>query len=377
MNRRRRAYDVTFVTLVLAAMLDGGCAATGSVRREPFAPVTLTADTSAVRVATHGDLLDRLSGKNTAGEAGWLEVFLYGPSDRPNRYLRNPQGLAVRGGSLFVCDQGFPDVLKIDLETGGIRRWTALDDRPAAPMDVAVDENGGVFVADVTLGAVLVYGEDGRLVRKLLPTADPAVDFRPTSVLIGHGVLYVGDRAARRIHRYDLARDEWLPAWAPPESGAALGAPTGLAFTPEHMLLVADAISGVVHRIDQEGTWLTPIGRRGRRPGEFVRPVHVCCAESGLIVVTDAAKQSVSIFDVDGGFVTEVSTRRDGRPGLTLPAGVVSVPRNVLGPAFSSASNQETVKTNDRTDWFLVSDTLGADSLTLFSVTPASPGGPH
>lgn len=371
---RTRARNVIVVTLAVAAGLHGGCAATGSSRPKAFAPVTLTSEACVVRVTTHGDLLDRLAGRHTGGDRPWLEEFLYGPPDRSDRYLRNPQGLAVRGGSLFVCDQGFPDVLKIDLETGSIHRWTALDDRPASPMDLAVGD-GRVFVADVKLGAVLVYDDAGRIINKLTAAGKSGGDFRPTSVAVSGGVVYVGDRAMRRIHRYDLARDEWLATWGPPEGSVALGAPTGLAFTPGGMLLVADAVSGVVHRVDGQGNWLAPIGRRGRGPGEFVRPMHVSCTPSGLIAVTDAAKQSVSIFDERGGFVTEVSTAGEGRPGLTLPGGIVALPPEAVRTALTAEASERA--SAGGTDWFLVSDTLGAQSLTLLSVTPASPGGSH
>lgn len=357
------------VQLAIASAL-AGCAPMEADIARLAEPVIYPLDPVGAELVTLGDLL---TGQPAQSKSSWLERFLYGPPTRARSLLRNPQGMAYHDGQLYVCDQGLPDVVSIDLSSGQIRRWIRLEDRPACPVDVTVDLKNTVYVADTTQRAVLVYEPSGRLVSKLRPDGAGEDDFRPSAVLVSNDLLYIGDTRKPRIHRYDLSRGRWLDPLAPPEDAYPLGAPTGLALTSEGTLLIADALQAVVHRVGADGEWLAPLGARGRGAGQFVRPQQVTATVGGLVIVSDAAKQTLQVFDEQGRFLLEIpqdEAQRDPH-GFTLPSGLTSISGADAAPVLLRIGWEERPPPETL---IIASDALGVPSLRLFGVR-LRPGG--
>lgn len=335
-----------------------------------FEPIAVPSDTALPRAIVYGSFMERLPRYDVTPA---LEMFLYGPNDVGKTALRNPQGMALAGGRLLVCDQGQPDVVAIDLATGRSRPLTDASHRPRCPVAVAADDTR-VYVADPKSWCVAVYDHAGKLLDQLSPTAEPDRKFQPASVLVHDGILYIGNVGEHRIDRYCLAERAWTMPLTPPADADRLIAPTGLAMTAGGTLLVVDAVQCRVRPVAADGTWSAPIGRPGRGPGEFVRPKQVALTPAGRIAVVDAGRQSLLIFKADGKFLMEVFGT-DGRwPGFTLPAAVVALPADRL-PAEPEMS-----KTNapPADEYLIVSDSLGGMPLTLIGMVHGeAEGGAH
>jgi sugar lactone lactonase YvrE len=314
------------------------------------------------RVAVYGSLHKHLPAYKPVSA---LEVFLYGPQETDPHLLRHPQGMTVVGERLLICDQGVPDVVALNLSTGKSESWCDPDHRPRCPVGIAADAGGRVYVSDTTIRAVLVYGPDGKFVEQLEGEAGTTGNFRPCGLLVADGVLYVGNLAARKVDRFDLASGRWLSPFSPPEGAGPLIAPTGLGLTPDGTILVADAVAGVVHRVSSDGRWAEPLGSRGRGPGSFVRPKQVCCTYAGLILVSDAGRQSVLVFDAEGRYLAEVLGQPDGWGGWTLPMGLVSLPDGAVRALAAEAPGGGRLTGRD---CVIVSDSLGKPSLTVLGI---------
>lgn len=335
----------------------GGCVTTAPRIDPPLKPIAFTIGEPPALVTIYRDLTERVLPVATVSR---LEAFLYGPAKPPRRRLRNPFGMAVHGQDLYVCDQGLPAVVRVDLATGRMKALAKPRERPACPIDIAVDCNGQVYVADVTGRCIFVYDAEGRFQRKLIPQRDDADSFVPSALLVDGSTLFVADRGTHRIDRYEIDQQRWASTPFVGADRVKLGAPTGLAMTGDGVLLVADALRGVVHRLARDGTPLSPIGERGRGPGQLVRPMQVACGTTGRIYVTDAAKQSVVVFGADGGFLFEVAGLEDRWKGMTLPMGVVSFRDGLyVEPGGRAVVDDRTI------DWMIVSDGIGAGSLIV------------
>lgn len=296
-----------------------------------------------------------------------LQMFLYGPNDYGKTSVRNPQGMACLGQTLYVADQGLPDLVAIDLTTGRSLSFTHPDHRPRCPVDVATDGQR-LYVADTTARTVIVYATSGHRLEQL--ACAPEHPFRPVSVRVQANILYVGNVAGHCVERFDLAARQWLEPLTPPTEAKPLAAPTGLDFLADGTLLIVDAIQGHVLRYTADGRWLAPIGAPGRMAGQFVRPKQVAHTPSGLIVVADAGRQSLLVFDADGRHLMEVHEQNNNWHGFTLPAGVLSLPPESLTAIFGpSGSNLPPAD-----EYVLVSDELGAPALTLLGIV-TRPGG--
>ena len=359
----------TVIILLIAGCLVGavGCGPQGETGKTIRGPLCFPSDGSRPQVWVYGGLQAALPQYDATP---LIDRFLYGPSDYGKTGLRNPQGMALAGGRLLVCDQGYQNVVAIDLPTGKSMLWCDADHQPRCPVDVAADQDGRVYVADTTSRLVYVYDLNGMFIEDLAPTREAGGHFRPCAVRVDRGILYVGDLANRRIERYSLAERRWLEPLTPPADRGRLIAPTGLALAPDGVLLIADAVGGTVLRVTPEGRWLQPIGRPGQGPGEMVRPKQICCTDTGLVFVSDAARQSVLVFDQEGHWITEIHERAGEWSGWTLPMGLLAVRPDQLATA---KKGDQARKGPQPSSYVIVSDSLGPESLTLLGVVVQDP----
>ena len=101
----------------------------------------------------------------------------------------------------------------------------------------------------------------------------------------------------------------------------------------------------------------------------MVRPKQVSCTPEGIILVSDAGRQSVLVFDREGRYLTEVHERADLWRGWTLPTGMLTVAPSALG------SVEHAGETLRPAAFVIVSDSLGGESLTLLGIVTSAGGG--
>lgn len=342
---RRRAARVYAACIVAGSL--AGCAGSGASRGGGQDPVVFDSVTGEVRVTVHGDLRDVIPQFDVT--PGW-ERFLYGPNDFGKTSLRNPQGMALADTRLLVADQGFPGITAIDLSSGKRTGWPGSENGPRCPVDLCADGSGRVYVADTTRRAVLVYDSTGRWLDNLRPSEDPDHPFRPAAVVCDSRILFIGDIGSQQIARWDMDDRTWLEPW----SDDVLAAPTGLCLASDGTLLVVDSLKATLNRVSSHGQSLGQISGPGRAPGRFVRPKHVACTAQGFIVVTDAGKQSVIVFDDAGRFLAEVNEQPTRWAGFTLPAGAMAIPSGTLASVMGDA--------------VVISDAMGRSSLVLLTI---------
>ncbi len=116
--------------------------------------------------------------------------------------LNAPKGMAIYRGRLYVSD--IDRLVEIDLSSGGIvKNYPA----PGAQFlnDVAVDEDGRVYVSDSSSGNSVIYRlEKGKMVPWL---KDPRIK-SPNGIFYRSGKLYVGSFRDGRIFACDVKTGE-------------------------------------------------------------------------------------------------------------------------------------------------------------------------
>jgi sugar lactone lactonase YvrE len=350
----------TVGAILLAGLAACGCHDVRGPAAARFEPVCFPSCQEVPRVVVYGNLLDDVPAFDSTPA---LQRFLYGPDTVGKTPLRHPQGMIAMGTRMLICDQGQPDVVALNIQTGRSERWSDPERRPRCPVDIVV-EGERIFVADTSERVVLIYSLGGRLLDRLVPDGEVAT-FRPASVAVHEGVLYVGDVGRARIERYDLDRGQWLTPFAPQAPREFRMAPTGLAVGRDGVLLIADSAGGTIWRVTPKGQWLDAIGHAGRGPGQFVRPKQVAVCETGFVLVTDAGRQSVLVFGDDGRFVTEVHERQGRWAGWTMPAGLLTV-RPQDGELWNLCVQRSGGQPAD--SYVIVSDALGGGSLIVLGI---------
>ena len=109
--------------------------------------------------------------------------------------MRRPQSLYVIGNDVYICDTGNNRILQVRREGQEFRFVRAIDHvegaQPAAfnaPSDVAVDEDGNIYVSDTNNNRVVMMDKELRFVRDYTKPQDTTFDqnlsFLPNKIVV-------------------------------------------------------------------------------------------------------------------------------------------------------------------------------------------------
>lgn len=246
--------------------------------------------------------------------------------------------------------------------TGGtITYVTGISDGIAAPLRIAADRSGSLYVSDSYKKSISVFNSAGDYIDSI--TVVPM----PISVAINNeGTLFIGDGATGNIYKYDN------------ENGARLfysgtKYPTSMDFGHDNILYVSDSklqevitldITGSlvqtigkgildfptgiavdnnnkrilvgehggkgtfnpvvkIYMFDLQGNLIKSFGSNGNSDGQFYRVQDITIGRCGNIYVVDPYLGRISIFDENGNYLSKFG-EGDGLPGqMNLPMDVV------------------------------------------------------
>jgi sugar lactone lactonase YvrE len=154
---------------------------------------------------------------------------------------------------------------------------------------------------------VLVFALDGQLIRQFgRPGSAPGELDRPSGVVVSaDGVIYVSDSNNNRLIAYtDEDEPLWtlgdrLPPSTVPSGPDEVILPRGLTLMDGKSLLVADPIGQQLAEVSLEGEALAFFGRRGADPGELNFPNDVDWHD-GRIAIADKENSRVQIVRLVG-----------------------------------------------------------------------------
>ena len=251
--------------------------------------------------------------------------------------LAGPRAVALdQMGGLYVADTGNNRIMRLDLE-GGQKTSQGLDSIPLdRPYGIAVASTGTVFVADTARNRLLRSGPDGLL--HLLTGSQSgfrdgplsqALFRRPMGLAVDRdGNLFIADTDNNRIRKVvenevSTVAGDGKAGWTDgPLTAARFNRPGALAFDSRGDLYVADTSNNVVRKIDlglEEVS--TPIGTQSLIPMD--RPSGIAIDREGNLFISDTFHSRILAFDMAGGRLSIRNFElRVGEPPLGRPFGL-------------------------------------------------------
>src|SRR5581483_4701405 len=184
----------------------------------------------------------------------------------------------------------------------------------ASPVGVAVDEAGGVCLADSAAKKVTYYDVAAKQWQQWDRAGGIAFN-TPVAVAKRGGTIFVADAALAEVIAFDTGGKLLF------QINHDLERPCGLALLGER-LYVTDVAGHCVTAFDMQGKRLLRFGRRGTGPGEFNYPTHAAADTRGHLLVTDALNSRVQVFDAEGRFQAEIGSAGDTSAHFGRPKGV-------------------------------------------------------
>ena len=180
-------------------------------------------------------------------------LYNFGSSGTGNGQFREPFGITTSYSGteleVFVSDQANDNIQVFDEYGAFKRKFWSVDDKPR---DIAIDDNGSVFVADFS-SRVNVFDKNGTLLRTIT------------------GVQ---------------------------------GNPWGLA-VKGNRLAVGNSYNSFISLYDTDGTFIKRFGSYGDGNSQFKAPHGVSYAANGDLWVADQNNHRIQIFDGNGTYVRE------------------------------------------------------------------------
>ena len=279
----------------------------------------------------------------------------YGGDDGPamEAKLNWPTGVAVDGDSnVYIADRNNERIRRVDPEGiittfAGTGEWgydSDEDGGPATeallnwPADVAVGEDGSVYIADeynnrirmvdaagiimTVAGMKREYAEVGEEEEE---DEDVGDDGPATSALLNlpagvtmdsDGNLYIADRANHRIRKVDAEGiittiagvvDEGFSGDDGPATSAQLDGPSGVAVDARGYVFIADTGNNRIRQIDPDGVIATLAGGDGSgAEAKLAAPRDVTLDAYGNLYVADTGNHQIHVID-DMGMATRVA----------------------------------------------------------------------
>jgi sugar lactone lactonase YvrE len=316
-------------TLLVTGLLVSACAPTPVL--DPFAQTgrLWPEDPSFARIALVGEFADAADLGISGGV--WARIVSLTAGSDDGRLVR-PMAIAASGdgGRIYVADPDAGCVHRFDI---GKNRYSRLAPRSgegvAAPVGLAISEDGQVFVTDSLRGLLWQVRNGGKYLEPFY--VSEALD-QPTGVFWDDAGqhLYVTDTSGQVVHQFDRGGNLKRTIGERGSGPGQFNFPTYVWLDTNNNLLVTDSLNFRLQRFDAEGAHLKTFGIGGDRPGDFARPKGVATDSMGHVYIIDALQHVMQIFDADGRLLLAVGEHGQGKGQFWLPNGIFIGPDNTI-----------------------------------------------
>ena len=180
-------------------------------------------------------------------------------------------------------------------------------------IDVAIGVHGEVVVVDETNECVIVFDCNMTLLSVIGQGGDDSRLVLPNSVAVSKdGIIAVSDwGSSDQVKKYSLQGK--LLSVIGNNSGNNNGQfdlPTGLVFSSNKMLYVADTGNYRVQVFQQDDKFAFTFGSKGSNPGQFQYPVRIAIDTDNRVLVSDLVANHISLFSHTGSFISRITCDR-------------------------------------------------------------------
>ncbi|WP_176941600.1 MULTISPECIES: 6-bladed beta-propeller [unclassified Candidatus Frackibacter] len=253
--------------------------------------------------------------------------FIFGEEDKQVKFQR-PFGLSSFNEQLYVADPAAQAVYKIDFTKDRMEKflYESKDSFFAGgkkyfktPIDVVANDKK-VFVSDSTQQEVLVFSQDGELIKRLGAQKLK----RPTGLGISRrgNRLYVADTVMNKVYVYNTNNYKLIKSF-----GQRGGKPGELNFPIDifvkgKRVYISDSMNFRVQIFNLDGDFISEFGHLGNGTGDFARPKGLAVDSDGHIYVVDALFGAVQIFNPKGQLLLVLGQEGNDLGQFWLPTGI-------------------------------------------------------
>ncbi|AVX30946.1 MULTISPECIES: hypothetical protein [unclassified Carboxydocella] len=184
------------------------------------------------------------------------------------------------------------------------------------PLGITVYDNE-VFVSDSDAGRVLVFDQNGKLLR-IIGEKDKKLR-NPYGLAIHAGKLYVADGGLARIAIFTVQGD-FKGYWLPKEENR-INVPATI-YVDDNRIVISDLVRSGIYVFDHQGNLKLAFGGKGTEKGFLNKPHGFVINERGEFIVADSNNNRVQIFDNKGKFIKILGENESNKGEILTPRGI-------------------------------------------------------
>ena len=185
----------------------------------------------------------------------------------------------------------------------GQKKLGGLRDVAVGPFgEIAIVDGGNncVVVLDSTFAFVNTIGQYGCSTKLVVPS----------SVAVStDGVVAVSDWGSGQVKKYSLQGKFLSAVGIRGSKDGQFNCPMGLAFSSDNVLFIVDSDNYRVQVFQQDGTFMFCFGGEGDAPGQFQYPVRVAVSVDN-VAVSDLHGNCIQLFSHTGSFISKIECLR-------------------------------------------------------------------
>lgn len=190
------------------------------------------------------------------------------------------------------------------------------------PIDIKSNSKGIVYIADIVLGAIVVYDLNNYKIDLWERGSDPDKNLSVNPYFLAldkEDNIYAVGSGMSRI--YILNSNGSVIKWI--DFTGIVKYPAGIAVDSEgERIYLVDSGDSKVAVFDLSGKHLFSFGKPGREEGELNRPSPIAINHKGELVIGDTLNARVQIFSKEGKFLRKFGQRGDGGPDFQVLKGL-------------------------------------------------------
>ncbi len=225
--------------------------------------------------------------------------------------LSRPMSMGIHKDILYVAEYTNDRIQKFSLANGESQGVLGSSGSGAGefdlPADVAVDDDGKIYVADFTNNRVQVLDASGKFLDQFGKTGSSGIgagSFNyPTGVgFLPDGNLLVADTYNDRVQVFEPG-GKFVRKWGGPFATNIPGSFNGwfknaAAVTADQkgQVFVADFYNHRIQKFTAKGKFLAVFGKSGSQPGQFKHPTDMAVDADGNVYVVDFGNDRIQKF---------------------------------------------------------------------------------
>ena len=174
-------------------------------------------------------------------------------------------------------------------------------------MDVAIALTGEVVIVDGK-SHVIVLVDHLNLLTLIGQGSGNSRLVSAVGITVIDDVIAVSDLGSNQVKKYSI-RGEFLSViGCRGDKNGQFNCPSGLAFNNNKLLYVVDGYNHRVQVFQQDDTFAFVFGSKGNNPGQFQYPVRIAIDPNNNVLVTDRDANCIHLFTDNGQFIQTINS---------------------------------------------------------------------